>query len=136
MTGRWLIPFSHARSRRTSPPGIAIKDRVLSPREVDARAADPRLTGEDAAALASLKTALRSAKNSSVPSYGRDYFARYARGFYSRRAPTPPVCADDGTPEQTAMPPFDQFYQSGLNRLKITGPEVFLANDPRLDHIQ
>lgn len=124
------------------------KDGTLSYREINGRVADPRVAGEAAAALAALKIAFRSSGNTSLPPFTRDYFSLYARGVSSRKAPPTRAAEDEIEPhdespvtvvspaESPPLPKFDSFYRRGLVQIRTTGPEVFLANDPRLDHVK
>ena len=127
------------------------KDRngILSESEINAAVADTRFTGEAAAALAALKTALRNAKDSPLPAFDRNYFAQYARSPVARIVTVSPAVPDGefdddkkspvsavSSASSIVLPRFDQFYQRGMQRLRTTGPDIFLSNDPRLDHIK
>lgn len=118
------------------------KNGTLSELEVNASITDPRFTGESAAALAALKVALRSTKRGPLPPFDRPYFAQYAHRSTPRKsaaisaAPVGEIDEVESSPETSAPPPFDSYYQRSLSRLRTTGPEIFLSNDPRLDHIR
>jgi hypothetical protein len=123
-------------------------DGVLSSSEIDSRITDRRVTGEAAATLSALKVALRSSKEGELPLFRRDYFSQYARGFNNR--PVPSAIREEDEIETdtasrvsavtsaapTAPPKFDSLYRRGLGRIMGTGPEIFLFNDPRLDHVK
>lgn len=115
---------------------------------MDARVADPLVTGTPAAALGALKSVLRGGKYQ-LPPLTRDYLLTYARDARTKKPKTnvsssTPPASPDGTEEvpapavsPTEYPRFDRLYTAGLNRIRRTPSAVFVGSEfPRRDKVK
>lgn len=115
------------------------KDGLLSAGEVDVLCIDPGVTGEEAAAVASIKRIIRSGRYA-VPPLTRDYLTTPAP---SGRAATPRADADrqdsgEIAAPATGAPPlrtpnFQSSFASSVRRIKSTKRDLFADETPDLD---
>ena len=136
-----LLPASPARAQSVPPPNVTMPaatpftrlvtqnfadwdtngDGMLSPQEIDTLVADPRVTGDEAAAIATLKLAfIRRAKIGDPPlRITTDFLAHYA-----------------AAPRSKAFPAFDLRFRMLARRIHATPAALFAtASAPQLANI-
>ncbi len=118
-------------------------DGTLQPEEIDKLVVDPKIKGEQAAALAAMKLVVRSNKIK-PPELTRDFVENHSKdpageALPSEMKPEPakPDSKVDGKPAPTPRPPtsLERRYQAAVRKIKSNAkPELFADGTPDIDH--
>lgn len=112
---------------------------TLSPEEIDKLVVDPRIKGEQAAALAAMKLVVRSNKIK-PPELTRDFVENHSKDPAGEALPSelkPDPNSADKSNAKPARPPtsLERRYQSALRKIKSAAkPELFADGIPDIDH--
>lgn len=119
------------------------RDGTLQPDEIDKLVVDPKIKGEQAAALAAMKLVVRSYKIK-PPELTRDFVENHSKdpageALPSEMKPDPnkPEPKVDGKPAPSPRPPtsLERRYQAALRKIKSNAkPELFADGTPDIDH--
>lgn len=122
-------------------------NNVLSPQEIDRLVVDPRVRGEEAAAIAAMKLVVRSTKIA-PPELTKDFVENRSKEPAGEPLPDPAPNAKPGQPDAKAPTPdadkpkpatrppasLERRYQSALRRIKSAKPDLFADGTPDIDH--